>query len=498
MRSLSILLAPAVLAGVLAAPASSGDGIKMRMVRGACSPACSGDREPAWSPDGRTIAFIRRTAEESPRAVFTAPAAGGPARRLTSPDRGFIPSALAWSPDSTRLAVHADGVNYVLPAGGGKPAKVVAASTTSLFFSDRVARWSPDGSRLAIERNGPYNRYGPPPWCCQIWLVAPDGSNSTLLGGGPPPGEWLAEPAWSPDGRIAYVTGPRTSHGSPDSSRAEIWVSHPDGSGRRQLVGDVSDAGLDQLTWSRDGSRLAFVAHSRDFYDLHWVSSDGQNRGVIGVIARKPTGLIRCCVFSPDATKAVYAEAGADGAMEVRLIDPVRTRRIADGISSQSRPVLTTMSWSLDGKGVAYVSDGDCPTQLAVYTVRITDELRGADRRRLTRSCRVLGTHGDNSLRGTNRTDALYGRGGNDRLYAFRRPDFLQGGLGRDVLFAGLGDDRLYGGPGRDRLNGGDGWDALYSRDGSRDVVVCGSGRDTVRADGEDVIARDCELVERE
>jgi Tol biopolymer transport system component len=496
-RRLSVLLAFVALGVVLAAPASSGDGIKMRHVRGACIPTCFGDRAPVWSPDGRTIAFIRRTARVSPRAVFTVPARGGAARRVSPPDQGVIPNAITWAPDSTRLVVEAGGVNYVVPARGGKPVKVVPASTTGPVFSDKVARWSLDGTRLAIERYGPSPRYGPPPWCCQIVLSAPDGSSSTVLGGGPPPADWLTEPAWSPDGRIAYVTGPRTSGGHPDVTRAEIWVSRPDGSGRRQLVGDSSDHGFDQLTWSRDGSKLAYVAHTRDLYELRAVGSDGQHLGIFGAIMRKPTSN-HCCEIAPDARKAVFAEVGADGAMEVRLVSSFRTQRISDGVSRQSWPRLTAMSWPPDGERVAYVSDGDCPTELGVYTVRLTNRRKGTDHRRLTRSCRILGTHGSNRLHGTARTEAFYGRGGNDRLYAFGGPDFLQGGLGRDILFAGLGDDRLYGGPGGDRLNGGPGWDALYSRDRVRDVVVCGSGRDAVRADREDVIARDCELVERE
>jgi len=150
-RRLSVLLGFVALGVVFAAPASSGDGIKMRQVRGVCVPVCFGDRAPAWSPDGQTIAFIRRTREQARRAIFTVPALGGPGRRVTQPNRAFVPDSIAWSPESTRLAFHVlEGVNYVVPARGGEPVKAVPASTTGPFFFDHAARWSSDGSRLAI------------------------------------------------------------------------------------------------------------------------------------------------------------------------------------------------------------------------------------------------------------------------------------------------------------------------------------------------------------
>jgi Tol biopolymer transport system component len=497
-RRLSVLLAFVALGVVFAAPASSGDGIKMRRVGGVCDPACSGDRAPVWSPDGKTIAFIRRTRQEAPRAIFTVPAAGGPVRRVTRPNRAFLTDALAWSPDSKRLAFHAlEGVNYVVPARGGEPVKVFPASTTGPVFFDDAARWSADGNRLAIVRRGPFDRYGPPPWCCQLWLTAPDGSTSTLLGGGPPPGEWLAEPSWSPDGRVAYLTGPRTSHGEPDFSRAEIWVANADGSARRRLVPAFADqTSLGRLTWSAEGSRLAFaLGTSIGWWTLGSVAGDGERFDWIGDIRREP-GLL-CCplAFSPGGTAAVHWMRGADGAMEVHIIrGDAGSRRLADGISSQSRPSLTTASWSPDGTRVTYISDGECPTELAVHTI----DVQSKEIRRLTRACRIVGTSRANTLRGTSRTDALYGRSGNDTLQALGRPDFLQGGTGRDRVFGGPGDDRVYGGPGADRLDAGPGFDAVYSRDGTADVVRCGAGKDAVRADSRDWIARDCELVERE
>ena len=75
--------------------------------------------------------------------------------------------------------------------------------------------------------------------------------------------------------------------------------------------------------------------------------------------------------------------------------------------------------------------------------------------------------------------------------------DRLSGNSG-DELICGLGGpDRITGGPGRDRLFGGDGNDAIDARDGTFDVIGCGPGRDTVRADRSDYVGVDCERVTR-
>ncbi len=90
------------------------------------------------------------------------------------------------------------------------------------------------------------------------------------------------------------------------------------------------------------------------------------------------------------------------------------------------------------------------------------------------------------SIVGTNRSESLRGTSGPDRISARD---------GDDKLFGLAGDDVLTGGPGQDVLRGGRGSDRLLLRDGSRDVAACGPGRDTVLADGADVVLGDCETM---
>jgi hypothetical protein len=59
------------------------------------------------------------------------------------------------------------------------------------------------------------------------------------------------------------------------------------------------------------------------------------------------------------------------------------------------------------------------------------------------------------------------------------------------------GDDDERGTSGDDDIQGHSGNDTINSRDGQRDVVTCGRGRDRVRADRKDRVARGCESVKR-
>jgi Ca2+-binding RTX toxin-like protein len=99
---------------------------------------------------------------------------------------------------------------------------------------------------------------------------------------------------------------------------------------------------------------------------------------------------------------------------------------------------------------------------------------------------RLFGGPGRDRLIGGPGNDGLAGRGGNDRLSGGKGPDRLNGGGGRDRLNAGGGTNRLNGGGGNDRL---------ISRNGFQDKVRCGAGTDRVRADADDNVLGDCEVV---
>jgi Ca2+-binding RTX toxin-like protein len=152
--------------------------------------------------------------------------------------------------------------------------------------------------------------------------------------------------------------------------------------------------------------------------------------------------------------------------------------------------------------GSAYGENGD-------------DDIRGLS---AAEGVRLSGGRGDDLLYGDEHRNELSGDEGDDAVIgagvsSFSREMSLSGGSGDDVLldaFAGQhaaaatlsggdGNDIVVGGPGVDNASGGDGNDVIdvssptSTEDGGADTVVCGLGNDTVYADGDDVVADDCE-----
>jgi Ca2+-binding RTX toxin-like protein len=119
---------------------------------------------------------------------------------------------------------------------------------------------------------------------------------------------------------------------------------------------------------------------------------------------------------------------------------------------------------------------------------------------------KIVGLAGDDKLQAGDKRDLVFGNRGKDAIDGGEGRDKIVGGLGGDRLFGGDQADKILGGPGPDGINGGDGRDVIkagrgndliIARDGQRDLISCGKGKDRVRADYRDRVARDCEIVRR-
>ncbi len=107
---------------------------------------------PAWSPDGRKLAFLWNEAGYDFRDVYAIDVAAPTPSRITSlsptsPPREADPGVVevVWHPDGGRILFRLGSELFLVSSGGGKPEKVAEGSE---------ARFSPDGRYLAYLRRG--------------------------------------------------------------------------------------------------------------------------------------------------------------------------------------------------------------------------------------------------------------------------------------------------------------------------------------------------------
>ncbi len=191
--------------------------------------------DPQISPDGRTIVYVRRTADvmtdRMASSLWLIDVASG--RQSPFATQGSNPR---WSPDGTRVA-------YVAGDGDGSQLFVrwlatgASARVTAFPGDPQALAWSPDGTRLAY--------------------VATVAGDPTTLGKAPPKPEgakW-AEPLTVID-RINYRNdGP----GYVKPGRDHLFVVAAEGGAARQLTfGPYDDGG--PLSWTADSREIVFAA----------------------------------------------------------------------------------------------------------------------------------------------------------------------------------------------------------------------------------------------
>jgi TolB protein len=194
-----------------------------------------GDSHPAWSPDGRWIAF--RNGE----GVWLLPAQGGTPRLLVSARPSLWSQRISWSPNSAHLVYTAqhrrgtswdDEMHVVNRDGTGE--RIVASSPAK----ERDPTWSPDGTRIAFSSASGRQR--------DVFVVDVDGANLRNVSSSP---GYDGEPAWSPDGSMLAVASWR-------SGVEAIYVLAPSGGSAREVT-RFPEARWP--AWSSDGSHLAFT-----------------------------------------------------------------------------------------------------------------------------------------------------------------------------------------------------------------------------------------------
>jgi hypothetical protein len=210
---------------------------------GAGSLLQGGAFDPAWSPDGRLIAFSGMDQTPDPRffypasRIFVVDAAGGGATQLTDGDQDTNDGWPKWSPDGQTLAFlrtrTLDPVDEGEAASeqalwfmnvDGTDQREVATQPKDATFSVVDGDWSPDGTRFVAEVDLGRQH--------DLFVVNIDGRTGYRLTDHP---AWDTSPTWSPDGQwIAFQTGRWGNF----PGHAEIAVVRTDGSDLTRLTHD--------------------------------------------------------------------------------------------------------------------------------------------------------------------------------------------------------------------------------------------------------------------
>ncbi|MFZ0963258.1 MAG: S9 family peptidase [Terriglobia bacterium] len=256
---------PGIFVCTLASPAST-----RRRITASRSDDASEEREIAWSPDSRQLAFLSNAQTPDQLQLYVAKVTGGEARKLTDL-KGSLDTP-SWSPDGKTLAVlfteNAPRLPGPLepmtpPSGviGGKiyeqrlttvdvaTGRVRQLSPTDLYVYEYD--WSPDGKKFALiaaHGAGDGNWY-----LAEIYALQTDTGEMKPLY---KPAQQIAGLRWSPDGNsIAFIGGLMSDEGSVGG---DVFLLPAMGGEVRDLTSDLK-ASASALAWRPRGDDILLL-----------------------------------------------------------------------------------------------------------------------------------------------------------------------------------------------------------------------------------------------
>jgi Tol biopolymer transport system component len=207
------------------------------------------DESPAWSPDGKLIAFWHHAIEENDSTDYTGLYTIDTisfVRNLVMRGFAFNPN---WNPNGKQIVFNYGGI-YSINLSGDTIYPIVSNSNS--FFPS----YSPSGNELAFDiTTHPENMTG-------IYILSIEDNKSRYLGLG-------RDPDWSPTGERLVYTGPP---GLTDSE-TQIWIADTSGDNQTQLTFNSFTTNR-YPSWSPNGNMIAWSNSG----EIWLMNSDGSGQ----------------------------------------------------------------------------------------------------------------------------------------------------------------------------------------------------------------------------
>jgi len=369
--------------------------------------------EPALSPDGNSVAFVRRGESPGEAGIFVAPVGSDQLVQLTSNEGDCCP---VWSPDGRSIAFSNFANNeftiHVVSADGGSAQKRAAEQsstpTSAAFVVPAATRehkidtngvipqrgeidWSPDGRSLAfsstkglyllsLQDSSVLCLTEPPPMAQdwgpafssdgdkilfvrsrqvglpdEIWLTPVTGGGATRLLS--EPGRIVSSPQWSYDGRSVIYSSNRSGHPS-------LWRVSLDAPDSIVQIKEAGSPAWDPVV-SHRGYRMAYqrLIRNLSIWQLDLSSSRGERPSIL-LAATSDTDQGPAPQFSPDGKKLAYM-SDRSGTMEIW----VSNRDGSDAFQLTAVGVAGTPRWSPDSQSIAF--DANASNGPKVLTINL-------------------------------------------------------------------------------------------------------------------------------
>jgi Tol biopolymer transport system component len=261
------------------------------------------EMDPAFSPDGKSIAFVSNRSGHWNLWVGNTDGTG--LRELAA--QSLLPFHPAWSPDGREIAFDSaafgKGEIWLINAAGGRPWRLV-----SMPGGAQVPSWSHDGKRILFYTNAEGSR--------QIWEIAATGGTPVQL-----TREGSYDPAESPDGRYLYYG----SVLSPGVWRSPLMPRLGDGSLANQhpeLIRETLPV-TGHRFWTLGQGGIYFVDANNTPAVLKFVDLASRKVTVLTTLAKPPGKFTRGLSISSDGRYALYCEDDVDRS-EIRVVENFR------------------------------------------------------------------------------------------------------------------------------------------------------------------------------